>query len=176
MNLSNTLSLYGFGTGAVGIKKHHDAVISKPMHERGGHTQVTHEMAIKHVSQKSVKVEHPFHKKAPHHAPHASGGHMGKKMFSEADAPELTDWEMKRQREKQMGRNMDPFEADYENQMYGKAEVTGPCGCTLKLGEKVLVEKHGQGIIMHRSNRILTVALDGDGSIQIDQRHVHRPR
>lgn len=197
MNLKGTLTLYAdFGTGAVGIKKKHHGVISKPMGERGGHTQITHELAIRHVHQKTVGVKHPFHPKIQHHAPHASGGHMGKKkMFSEVDAdaspsdlashhlwqePSSTDvtaqqWEAKRQMEKRMGRNMDPFESQAEMKMYGAAEVTGPCGCTLKIGEKVLVERWGAGEIKGRSNRILTIAIAG-GNIQVDQKFVHRPQ
>lgn len=205
MNLSDIVTLYA-NLGNVGVKSRHHGVISKPMQERGGHTQIPSEHqhdSSKHGHgghQHSTLAKDSFMRKSG--AGHTGGGDVGKArghggfgkhhhlsadaspsdlashhLWQEPSSTDVTiqNWRAKRQLEKKMGRNLDPFEADYERQMFGAAEVTGPCGCTLKLGETVNVEFRGLGVIKSRSNRVLTVDVGGR-QIQVDQRFVHRSR
>lgn len=77
----------------------------------------------------------------------------------------IRNWRTKRAVEK-VRRNLDPFEEVW-------AEATGPCGCTLKLGERVTVDEVGRGKILSRKDRMLTVALDNGKNRTIDQKFVH---
>jgi hypothetical protein len=88
------------------------------------------------------------------------------------EEPSATDttalaWRGKREIEKAKRRNIEAFE------MYGAGEVTGPCGCTLKVGEKVIVEGVGRAKILARNHRILTIMSAGGQKGQFDQKFVH---
>ena len=87
------------------------------------------------------------------------------------------DWRAKRELEKKAGRNIDPYEWQAQQELHAeKEEVTGPCGCTLKIGEKVYVEGGLRGTILKRDNRVLTVNLRDGRTMQFDQRQVFRPK
>jgi len=68
-------------------------------------------------------------------------------------------------------RNLDPFEEGAR--LEAAREVTGPCGCTLALGDRVTVDEVGRGKILRRKERMLTVALDNGKHRTIDQKFVH---
>ena len=89
------------------------------------------------------------------------------------DEPSASDvqmlhWRTKRVFERIRKRNMDPYE------MLRAEKETGPCGCTLQLGDRVTVDGVGRGKIKSRNERMLTVALDNGTSRTIDQKFVHR--
>ena len=89
----------------------------------------------------------------------------------------IRNWRAKRVVERANKRNLDPFEWEARKELHAqKEEVTGPCGCTLKIGEKVFVDGGLRGTILSRQKRVLTVALKDGRHYQFDQRLVHRPR
>ena len=83
----------------------------------------------------------------------------------------ILSWRNKRMREKMLRRNMDPFEIGAS---VTSRPVTGPCGCTLALGDMVVVEGVGRGRITHRRERMLRVELDRGGVRVVDQKFVHQ--
>lgn len=99
--------------------------------------------------------------------------------WTEPSATDVTirNWRNKRALEKRARRNIDPYEWQAKTELHAaKEEVTGPCGCTLKIGEKVFVEGGLQGTILKRSNRVLTVNLKDGRNLQFDQRKLFRPK
>lgn len=147
------------GHGDVGVKTRHHGVVSPHMKKFGGRTRFA-------PSRHHVEADASPSDLASHH------------LWEEPSATDTTarEWLDKRVMEKQRGRNMDPFEYQAEKEMmFAAEEVTGPCGCTLKIGERVLCEGgRGQGVILGRSNRVLKVALD-DGTVRsMDQKFLHR--
>jgi hypothetical protein len=94
--------------------------------------------------------------------------------WQEPSASDLTikNWRNKRRIEKTIRRNLDPFAEGAR--IEASKPVTGPCGCTLALGDRVIVEGIGKGKIKSRNERMLTVALDNGNSRTIDQKFVHQ--
>src|SRR5258706_7223042 len=94
-------------------------------------------------------------------------------IWQEPSASELTirNWRSKRIIERTKRRNLDPFEEGAR--LEAAREVTGPCGCTLALGDRVTVDEIGRGKILKRKDRMLTVALDNGNRRTIDQKFVH---
>jgi hypothetical protein len=86
------------------------------------------------------------------------------KLFSEEDSTDASKKDLKAGKD-------ELFE------MYGSKEfATGPCGCTLRIGEKVIIEGAGMGKILSRENRILTVQFADGMKRQFDQNFVHHLR
>lgn len=153
MNLEATLKLLtsadGLGPGAVGVSTPAQGGVSPSMKKRRGLSQVAADASPSDLASHHTWVEP-----------------------SSTDTT-ILNWREKRQLERRKGRNMDPFEADAELIMEAGRRVTGPCGCTLQIGESVVVEGWGSGKILSRSNRILTVGRNGVEK-QVDQKLVHR--
>lgn len=93
--------------------------------------------------------------------------------WSEQSTSDLTirNWRSKRVIERTKRRNLDPFEEGAR--LEASKEVTGPCGCTLALGDRVTVDEVGRGKILSRKDRMLTVSLDNGKNRTIDQKFVH---
>lgn len=90
------------------------------------------------------------------------------------EEPSSTDdtirrWRSKRVQEKALRRNKDPFELGAQSR-----PVTGPCGCTLQLGDQVVVEGVGRGEILKRRGRMLAVRLRNGNMRHVDQKFVHQ--
>jgi len=61
--------------------------------------------------------------------------------------------------------------------LHGSKELASTsCGCTLKVGETVIVEGAGKGKILSRDNRVLTITLPDGVKRQFDQNFVHHLR
>jgi len=92
-------------------------------------------------------------------------------LYEEPSSTDVTiqQWRNKRVLEKARRRNMDPFEIGAQQER----KVTGPCGCTLQLGDPVVVEGVGRGKIMERRDRMLTIGFDRGGKRRVDQKFVH---
>jgi hypothetical protein len=154
MNLAATLKLLtsadSLGPGAVGVSTPAQGVVSPSMRKRRGLTQVAADASPSDL--------------ASHHT------------WLEPSSTDTTilHWRAKRELEKRKGRNLDPFEADAELEMEAQRGVTGPCGCTLQVGERVLAEGYGRGTILSRSNRLLMIGRADGTQRQVDQRLVHR--
>jgi hypothetical protein len=127
------------------------------MKKMKGRTRVT---LGKHISE-HIKADASASDLASHHT------------WQEPSASDVTirNWRNKRQIEKGKHRNLEAFE---EGAMAASREVTGPCGCTLQLGERVKVEGIGKGRILSRQDRMLTVQLDNGRHRAFDQKFVHR--
>jgi hypothetical protein len=82
----------------------------------------------------------------------------------------IKNWRAKRVLEKTLGRNLDPFAEGARME----ASADGPCGCTLKLGDKVTVEGVGRGRVRERNDRMLRVKLESGKYRTVDQKFVHR--
>lgn len=177
-------------------------VVTRDMAKHGGHTRPTFDskehaafpsksLLPGNTGGKSNRVGGRNHGKAVRHAGvgHHAAGHFGKHHPGiAADAspsdlashhlwqePSSTDadilnWRAKRLREKMLRRNMDPFEIGAS---VTSRPVTGPCGCTLQLGDAVVVEGVGRGRVTHRRERMLRVEMDRGGVRVVDQKFVH---
>lgn len=129
---------------------------------------VRHQAVSTHLKKVKVKTR-PALALAPGLRADASPSDMAShKTWQEPSTSDVTikNWRAKRLVEKIKRRNLDPFEE--------VLAATGPCGCTLKLGERVTVDEVGRGKIKSRKDRMLTVALDNGKSRTIDQKFVHR--
>lgn len=93
--------------------------------------------------------------------------------WKEPSASDLTirNWRNKRILERKARRNLDPFEEGAR--LAASREVTGPCGCTLALGDKVTVDGVGRGKLISRKERMLTVKLANGKKRVVDQKFVH---
>jgi hypothetical protein len=191
MNLATTILL---AESAIAPTHRHHAVMSPHMREKGGHThsEVKREH-VKHSAGHHSGKHGVRHSGLKHGKPGGKGlpithvkVHLVKPHFIKADAsasdvanhhsmqePSASDvqmlhWKTKRVFEKIRKRNLDPYEA------LKASKETGPCGCTLKLGERVTVDGVGRGKIKSRNERMLTVALDNGRNRVVDQKFVHR--
>ncbi len=94
MNLAAALKLYnssgGMGPGSIAVPVYQGGVISPDMRRRKGMTQIASDASPSDLAQ--------------HHT------------WQEPSSTDVTvrQWERKRALEKQMGRNLDPFESDAE--------------------------------------------------------------
>lgn len=160
MNIRDLLkfSADGFGPGAAltSVTRHH-AVVTRPMHKMKGRTRV----GFKH---RTFRPEHL-------HADASPSDLASHHLFEEPSSTDVTirNWRSKRVLESGMRRNMDPFEIGAAT----SRPVTGPCGCTLQLGDSVVVEGVGRGRIVQRRDRMLTVHMNNGKTKHIDQKFVH---
>jgi hypothetical protein len=172
------LELLAQGAALAPTSRHH-AVMSPHMKKSGGGIRPHvgkesvghsggHQSGVRKggFHPKTLSVKHPHVHLVHPHFP---------KMRADASTVEPTDnvrmlhWKTKRVLERIRKRNRDPYEA-----LKAEREVTGPCGCTLRLGERVTVDDVGRGLLLSRKERMLTVALDNGNKRTIDQKFVHR--
>jgi hypothetical protein len=194
MNLATTILL---AESAIAPTHRHHAVMSPHMRKEGGHTHSevkrehpTHsgghgtkgggvkKSGVKHIHPHLLKVHHahvhlihPNFKKLAVTADASASDLASHHTWQEPSASDVTirRWQGKRMLEKAKRRNLELYEPGALH-----AEATGPCGCTLKLKERVVVEGVGRGKIQSRDGRMLTVAMDNGRNRTVDQKFVHR--
>jgi hypothetical protein len=147
----------------------HEGVMSPHMKKMKGRTRPSlgPKRAVKH-SFRHGKIH--FENVAADASPSDLASHHTWQDPSASDVT-IRNWRNKRQTEKTIRRNMDPF--DPRARLDAARTVTGPCGCTIALGDRVSVEGIGKGKILSRKDRMLTVALDNGKNRTVDQKFVH---
>ena len=153
INLLNSADMLGPGAAHVSSPRH-AGVITHHMRKMGGKTRPSFKRMPEHIRADASPSD-----LASHHS------------YEEPSATDVTiqRWWLKRAQEKVKGRNMEPFEIGAQKER----SVTGPCGCTLQLGDSVVVENVGRGTILNRRDRMLTVGFDRGGKRRVDQKFVH---
>lgn len=155
----------------------HHAVMSPHMKKTGGHTRPSvGKEHVGHSPKTTMSIRHPHggHVRYPTFKADASASDLASHhTWQEPSASDLTirNWRAKRLIERTKRRNLEPFE---EGARMLAAGETGPCGCTLKLGDRVTVDDVGRGHIKERDERMLRVKLDSGKYRTVDQKFVHK--
>jgi hypothetical protein len=171
MKLQQAIEMALLAQGAAHApSSHHHAVMSPHMKKMGGRLRPS--VGKEHVGHSGGGGHHPRTTMSIRHI-HTHPIRQPRFPRMRADSSASDEVQMLHPRTKKVldrirKRNQDPYQA------LKASQVTGPCGCTLQIGERVTVDGVGRGKILSRNERMLKVGLDSGVSRTIDQKFVHR--